>query len=57
MLFTILTANLCFDTKNKEEQEKNHQMTSRLGYKIEKPHRPVDSYLSKRVIILCIILS
>ena len=43
--------------KNKEEQEKNHKMTSRLGYKSEKPHRPVDSYLSKRVIILCIILS
>ena len=27
---------------------KHHQMTSRLGYKSEKPHRPEDPYWSKR---------
>ena len=36
---------------------KHHQMTSRLGYKSEKPHRPEDPYWSKRAIILCITLS
>ena len=33
MLFTILTENLCFDKKSKEQQAKKHQMTRRLSKK------------------------